>query len=160
MIAASIVLLYVLVRRKGAGRDSALAAVVTFGLAHALFAYKLEYPWDGVDVLLFLAFGAWAASDRGIAGAWPLLVVGALNHETVVYIPLWYLLAPLDRGARRWRDVAEAAVALALLLAFIAGLRNWLYVGRPVLPGQVFEKAAPLVENHIHVAHNVYQLVV
>jgi hypothetical protein len=155
MIAASVAALYLLLRRKGAGRASALAAVVTFGLAHAMLVYKLEYPWDAVDVLLFLAFGAWAASDRGLVGAWPLLVVGALNHETIVYIPLWYLLAPLDAGPQRRREVVAGAVALALLLGFIGGLRHWLYVGRPDLPAEMFERATPVIENHLHVAHNL-----
>jgi len=155
MIAASVAAIYLLVRRKGAGRAAALAAVVTFGLAHAMFVYKLEYPWDGVDVLLFLAFGAWAARDGGLVRAWPLLVVGALNHETIVYLPLWYLLSPLDRGPRRWRDVVEGAVAMLLLLGCIGALRHWLYQGRPDLPEAVFERALPVIENHFHVRHNL-----
>jgi hypothetical protein len=158
MIALAIVALYALVRRKGAGIGAALAAVVTFGLAHALLVYKLEYPWDGIDVLLFLAFGAWAARGGDLARAWPLLVVGLFNHETVIYIPLWYLLSPLDGGPARWRELGAATLVMALLLCVIALLRHWLYVARPELPEQWFEHATPVIENHLHVGHNVRAL--
>jgi hypothetical protein len=155
MIAASVVALYLLLRRKGVAQRSALVALATFALVHAIIVYKLEYPWDGVDVLLFLAFGAHAARAGGIAGTWPLLVAGTLNHETIAYVPLWYLLAPLDGGPRRWRDAAAGALVLVPLLGIIAALRQWRYVGRPALPPSVFEPATPVVENHVHVVHNL-----
>src|SRR5262249_2660250 len=36
--------------------------------------------------------------------------------------------------------------------------RNALYVGRPALKDQVFETPVPVVENHVHVWHNLRQL--
>lgn len=42
--------------------------------------------------------------------------------------------------------------------AAIALLRDARYIGRPELAGQVFETATPVVENHLHVSHNLHQL--
>jgi hypothetical protein len=160
MILAANALLFALVRRKGATLTAGLLAVVAFGFARIFLFYKLEYPWDGVDVLLFLAFGAWAARERTIVGFFPLLLIGVLNHETVLYIPLWYLLAPLDRTATSRRQGSSLVVA-GLLLAFLGGgilaLRSLLYLGRPALSGHVFEAATPLIANPIHLIHNLGQ---
>lgn len=163
-------LLFALLRGRGASRASAALGVVSFGLARLVLAYKLEYPWDGVDQLVFLAFGAWAARGGSLLRFAPVLVVGALNHETILYVPLYFLLAaitpsserpPPERAARTrlWRGL-EAGAVLAALAAAIGGLRALRYVGPPSLPGQIFEVPTPVVENHLHVAHNLRQLFV
>jgi hypothetical protein len=150
-------LLFALVRRRGASLASAVLAVVTLGFLHVILAYKLEYPWDGVDQLLFIAFGAWAAAEkekRSYLALTPLLALGTLNHETILYVPLFCLLC----GTRRER-VAALASAVVMGGAIMA-LRAAFYLGRPELPGQVFEVPAPVIENHLHVAHNVRALFV
>ena len=150
-------LLFVLLRRRGVRVGVASVAALAFGLARLVLAYKLEYPWDGVDQLVFLAFGAWAASGGSLVGRWPvlpLLLIGAFNHETILYVPLWYLLGP-DR-----RDRAAGVIAGAAIAAIVGVTRALAYVGPPALPGQVFEPPTPLVENHLHVAHNLEQLFV
>jgi hypothetical protein len=157
VVAANLLLFTLLRRRGGASPERTLAVVATFGFAHALAMYKLEYPWDGIDVLLFLAFGAWAAKGGGLLRFVPLLLVGMLNHETILYVPLWYMLAPLDRKSAK-REIAEGVVALVILGGGILLLRERLYVGRPDWPGQVFEEALPLVGNHFHIGHNAGQL--
>jgi hypothetical protein len=160
MIAAAVLVLYALVRRRGAAVAGALAAVVTFGLLRSVTAYSLEYPWDAIDVLLFLAFGAWAAGGGRLIGAWPLLLVGTFNHETVLFLPLWYLLSPLEPGARRWRDVVEGASVALAMVAIITGARHWLYRGRPELPGQEFDPSPPLLGHPVHLGHNLTELFV
>jgi len=153
--------LFVLLRRRGATPTSAVLAVVCFGLARLVFAYKLEYPWDGIDVLLFLVAGAWAARDGALLPLAPLLLVGVLNHETILYLPLWYLLAPLDgRRPVERKPLAVAATATVILGALTLLLRSWFYRGQPTLPGQVFETATPLIDNHLHVGHNATTLFV
>src|SRR5579871_6655605 len=108
MVFAANGLLFLLVRRRGGSVANGWRVVVLWALAHALLMYALEYPWDEVDILLFLAFGAWAARGGSLLRWSPLLLVGALNHETILYVPLWYLIAPLERsrlGARVKQDV-------------------------------------------------------
>jgi hypothetical protein len=161
LVASANVLLFGILRRKGRTLLESLLTVVLFAFVHLLLLYKLEYPWDGVDVLLFLLFGAWV-SRRGreprLLPLAPLLLVGTFNHETVLYIPLWYLLAPLDRAGfsrERKTDMAFAALATLLIGAVIIALRQGLYVGRPDLPGQAFEAVTPVVSNQLHASHNL-----
>lgn len=159
MIAGANALLFAIVRRKGGSAALALLATIGFGIGHLLLLYRLEYPWDGIDVLLFLSFGFAVHEGARLASLVPLLLVGAVNHETVLYIPLWYALsAALARAGRAPfidKKLGPPLLALALLSTAIAGLRHWLYVGRPDLPGQVFEMATPVLGNHLHVGHNI-----
>ena len=156
-------LLFVLLRWRGVSRSGAALGVTAFGLARLVLAYKLEYPWDGVDQLVFLAFGAWAARGGGLWRFVPILAVGTLNHETILYVPLYYLigaLVGLPHATSGMRRALSAGAALGVVAAAVAGLRALRYVGQPALPGQVFEPPTPLVENHLHVAHNLEQLFV
>jgi hypothetical protein len=148
LLAANVTLLALLWRRA----PSAVLAVVCLGLARFVLAYTLEYPWDGIDQILFVTFGAMAHDGKKLRAAAPLLVVGAFNHETILYVPLWYVLSS-DRKER----VAGAVVA-ALLGAVILAVRAVFYVGQPDLPGQIFEQALPVLGNHFHVAHNLRML--
>lgn len=160
-VAAASALLYILLRRKGARPAGCVLAVIAFAVAHGALLYRLEYPWDGVDVLLFMAFGYWVSQGGRLAPLAPLLVVGTLNHETVLLVPLYYLIAPLTgQTPPARRQIAHAALALLLIGGAILALRELLYRGRPDLPGQVFETAAPIIGNHIHVTHNLRQLLV
>jgi hypothetical protein len=126
-----------------------MLTVALFGFAHLLLMYRLEYPWDGVDALIFLAFGAAAARGRSLASLWPLLLVGTLNRETVLYLPLWYLVA----GPRRVR-VGAAATGAAVGVAILV-LRQALYRGRPDFPADWFQPALPLIANEGHLLHNL-----
>ena len=156
-------LLFGILRRKGAGLAASVLGVACLGLGHLLLLYRLEYPWDDLDILLFLAFGYWAAQRRSLLWFCPLLVLGTLNHETALFVPLWYLLSPFDEH-RPLKDQARtllgalavgAAMALCIWL-----LREHFYLGRPVMPGQVFEQPLPLVANHWHVRHNLRQFLI
>jgi hypothetical protein len=149
LVAAANFLLFALVRRRGCRRADAFLTVALLGFAHLLLMYRLEYPWDGVDVLVFLVFGAAAARGRSLASLWPLLRVGTLNHETVLYLPLWYLVA----GPRRAR-IGAAATGVAVGVAILV-LRQALYRGRPDFPAQWFEPALPVIANHGHLLHNL-----
>jgi len=150
---AANVLLYALARARGASLGGAAALVAGFGFAHLLLAYDLEYPWDAIDVLLFMAFGSWAAQRGPLIALVPLLLVGSFNHETILYVPLWLLLA----GPGRAR-VVGAATAVAIG-ALIYGLREALYVSAP--PEAVRQRAEavlPLLGNPVHIVHNLRQL--
>jgi hypothetical protein len=136
-------------------RFAALVGVACFGFAHLVTAYKLEYPWDGIDVLLFMTFGYVAARGGSLLALAPLLLLGAFNHETILYVPLWYALPP---SSKKQRGMAIAAAAL--LGGTIWLLRHLFYRGRPDLPGQVFEEVTPILSNHLHVQHNLQQLFV
>jgi hypothetical protein len=155
MVLAANLLLFALVRRRGHDEVAALTRVALFALLRALLLYRLEYPWDELDVLLFLTFGDYARRDGPAWRLWPLLLVGLFNHETILYVPLWYLLAP---GRRR--DFAAAGVATALLAGAIWLVRAHCYLGRPDLPAALFEPSLPGVANHLHVAHNLDQWLV
>ena len=156
-------LLFLLLRRKGANIQGSLLGVACFGLGHLLLMYRLEYPWDSVDILLFLAFGYCAAQGRRLLSLWPLLALGTLNHETILFLPLWYLLAPFegDRPLRSHaRTLLGAGAAVAVMALVIWFLRQRFYLGRPSMPGQVFEAPLPVVANHWHVGHNLRQFLI
>jgi hypothetical protein len=163
MALAANLLLFGLMRHKGASLFQSLAAVVGFGLAHLLLTYKLEYPWDGVDILLFLAFGYWTSKRGPILALAPLLLIGMLNHETVLYMPLFYLLSLLDRASSHASKKKDALLALLFSLVLGAGifyLRERFYLRSPNLPGSTVEPVTPLISNHLHVMHNLRQLLV
>jgi hypothetical protein len=151
LLSANALLLWI-ARARGA---RAGALLLGFGLARLLLAYHLEYPWDAIDVLLFMAFGSWAAQPRALVALVPLLLVGSFNHETVLFIPLWLLLA----GPRRARLFgALAALASAGL---IIALRSAFYLGAPPEAAhQSAEASLPLLGNHVHILHNLRQLFV
>ncbi|HEY1532517.1 MAG TPA: hypothetical protein VGF76_00820 [Polyangiaceae bacterium] len=156
-------LLFAILRRKGQSLPASLLGVACFGLAHLLLLYRLEYPWDDLDILLFLAFGYWAAQGRSLLWFCPLLVLGTLNHETALFVPLWYLLGPFEERrplkAQARTLLGALAVAAAMALA-IWLLREHFYLGRPLMPGQVFEEPLPVVANHWHVRHNLRQFLI
>jgi hypothetical protein len=141
----------------------ATVATAAFGLAHLLLVYRLEYPWDCLDVLIFLVFGylVWRGRPSWLLA--PLLFIGTFNHETILYIPLWYFLDALI-AARPWahrrRDILIALSSAVPIAASILSLRQLLYVGRPNLPGQVFEELTPVISNHWHLKHNVSHLLI
>jgi hypothetical protein len=153
LMAAANLLLFFLRRRRGDDERAALIAVAIFGFLHAIYAYRIEYPWDWIDVPIFLAFGHHAARGGRLRTLWPLLLVGTINHETVLYLPLWYLLAPVENGDRK--TVLEAALVTLAIGGAILLLRHTLYLGRPDLPERFFfEQPLPLVGNHLHLATN------
>jgi hypothetical protein len=157
LLTAANLALFWIARRRGNPARSAFCVTAAFGLVHLLLLYKLEYPWDWLDVLLFLAFGASAARGRTLLQNWPWLVLGTLNHETILYVPLWYSLAALDEPERPRKQTLLAVGVLLAMSAAIIGLRASLYVGPAALPGTTPETATPLIENHWHVLHNLQQ---
>jgi len=154
--AAANLCLFALCRARGLPARAALTHVAWFALAHLLFTYKLEYPWDWLDILLMLGFGYGFGRGYTLARLWPLLPLGVLNHETILYAPLYQLLW----AAQAPRSLARAASALGWLIACALAiylLRAHYYLGPPDWPGQVLERPAPLLENHLHVVHNLKQ---
>jgi len=179
--------LFVLLQKRGASPTRSYFAVCCFVLAHALFAYRLEYAWDGIDAVLFMSFGFWVARGGPLWALLPLLLVGTLNHETALYIPFWYVLSALPwpstscslldgyetrnevpvcrTNGREGRNIAArartllgAGATLAAMLGAIWALRERYYIGNPHLPGQAHEEQTPLISNHLHIAHNLNQL--
>jgi hypothetical protein len=157
---ASNLLLFGILRRRGAGLAGGALAVTCFVCARLLLAFRLEYPWDGIDVLLFLLFGAQAARRARPLAAVPLFLIGLFNHETALWLPLWFLLAPLERPRRSRMQVTSAALAFAVGAGVILALRRTFYRGRPDLPSQVFETVTPVIDNHLHLSHNLGTLFV
>lgn len=159
MLLAANLLLFALAMRAGRGWSppptwTALAAVAVYGFLRFVLAYKLEYPWDWIDQIIFMLFGVVAREERPTHAVGALALVGALNHETILYVPLWYLVG----GTKR--SIAIGLGLSAPVVGVIAALRALLYRGRPDLPDQVFEPPIPLLENHFHVAHNLNALFV
>lgn len=160
MVVASSVLVFGLLRVRGSTVPRALAGCAAYGLLRVLFTYDLEYLWDELDVCLFAAFGYAVGTKRPIPWSIPLLALGSWNHETILFVPLWFALAFLERPRpERVRSAVLFGVAMAALVAVvIAVTRNALYVGRPDLPARVFEQRTSVIENHVHVSHNLRQL--
>jgi hypothetical protein len=154
---AANVLLYELLRRRTDNVVRALWAVVALVVARVALAYKLEYPWDGLNVLLFVAFGDHVARHRPLLLFAPLLVAGTLTHEAVLYVPLWYLIAAFHNAAPRpaaKRSALEAGVVLLTMSASIFALRELFYLGRPPAL-DVTEPGTPVIGNPLHVSHNL-----
>ena len=153
-------LLYLLLRRRSIGVALSALGVVCFVVVRVVYAYRLEYPWDELDVLLFLGFGFWVAQGGALSAILPLLVLGTLNHEIALYLPFWYVLGAILGGRRRLGMLAGASCALAVMAGVTAYLRNRLYIGPPHLPGLAPEATVPLVDNNFHLAHNLKQLLI
>ncbi len=159
VFAANALLFWVL-RRKGTEAGRSLFVLFAFGFVRALLMYRLEYPWDAVDVLLFLVFGYWVARGGSPFATVPLLLLGLVNHETVLYVPVWYLLSWLEHardGRTLRRETAFGAVSLAVLAGGTAFLRErvgTLAAGPPSAP------VNPWVSNEFHLVHNLRQLFV
>ena len=149
------IMLFAIALRRGNDALAALAFTAGFGLLHLLLLYKLEYPWDAIDIVLFLQFGWLMAHEAPAIWVLPLLLVGLFNHETVLYMPLFTLLRAAEQ--RRWRGALLSLLELAAIGGSIYWLRDHFYVGRPAMPEQWFEKSLPVVENHFHVEHNLKQ---
>jgi hypothetical protein len=149
---AANLLLFGLLRRRGASHAVALSAVACFALSRLLLLYRLEYPWDGIDSLIFLTFGWWAAQGGRLLALWPLLLLGTFNHETILFIPLYYLLT-------RDRKQLFTAGAVALLMGgAIVVTRRLFYKGQPELTDQVFEATTPFMTNPTHFIHDLKQI--
>jgi hypothetical protein len=157
-------LLFELARRSNKTPKMAFCRGCGLGFAHLLLAYRLEYPWDGIDVLLFLVFG-YIAAQRTISG-WLvalLCIIGVVNHETALYIPLWYLLRGFERTWPRGERLAAQRVALLAfpsVLLLIWGIGAALYVGKPVWATDTSQDVAPVIGNQFHLVHNLRQLFV
>jgi hypothetical protein len=162
MAAGANLLLFLIVRWRGGRPIDGVLAVAGFGLARLLLTFKLELPWDGPDLLLFLLFGYWASKDNGKGGSIlpliPLLVAGTFNHETALFIPIWYLLSwlepPRPSARATLHTLVAPAVILAAMLAVTFAVRAHFYVGPPQLAGQRLEPVTPMLSNPIHLAHN------
>ena len=148
--------LFVLCRARGMPPAQAAAWVLCFALVRLLYTFRLEYPWDGVDILLMLGFGYGVGRGYTLARLWPLLPLGVLNHETILYAPLYELLSAAF-APRSWRSARRAGAWLIACSACIYLLREHFYLGQPNWPGQEFEHATPLLQNHLHVWHNLRQ---
>jgi hypothetical protein len=161
-IFASNLLLFGLLRRSGVDAARSLLVCAGYGFARILITYKLEYPWDEVDVLLFLVFGYVVAGARPLVGCAALLLIGLFNHETALLFPLWFVVSPAEkpRPPAAMRELSFGLGATFAAAAAIVVTRNERYAGRPVLRGQAFEEATPVVENHLHIEHNLRELFV
>ena len=160
LLFAANALVFELAQRDGADRRRALVIAAALGFARLLLTYRLEYPWDGIDVLLFLLFGWLVARQNTSRWSLPICIVGAVNHETALYVPIWYAICACDpRRARaeRGRALKLSLVAATGMLVTIFALRHALYVGKPSW-GTDAHDAAPLIGNPLHVAHNLRQL--
>jgi hypothetical protein len=160
-VLAANVLLFELLRRRVGDVFRVLWVVAAFALVRILLAYKLEYPWDGLNVLLFLAFGDRAVRGHPLLSLGPLLVFGTFNHEAVLYIPAWYLIAAFcDTNTRLFgrRAALDATSVLAILGISIALLRELLYVGPPSLEGAIAKPQTPIISNPLQLSHNLERL--
>lgn len=154
-------LLYFLTRKRGATRMETWLWLGAFGLARAVLAFRLEYPWDEIDVIVFLAVGHLASGDRPLSSFLPLCAAATLNHETVLYVPLWSALSALEeeRAPSERRHTLLLATATAAVIGVTTLLlRRALYIGHPTLAGATFEPLTPGIDNPSHIAHNLRQL--
>jgi hypothetical protein len=93
-----------------------LAAVLPF----TYLFYRMQVT-DPLNLLIFI-LALWAMRDRRDLALYPLIVVGMLNRETAILIPVLY--ACVRAGTAPLRSWLPHALALALLAAGIyAGLR-------------------------------------
>jgi hypothetical protein len=167
-------LLFLLLRKKGLPQTASFLGVALFGLARLLLVYKLEYPWDDVDSLIFMGFGYWASEDKGLVPFLPVVALGVFNHETILYVPAWYLIsafvretaAPADTAPIQSRhavprpNLLAAALTAVVVVGAVVALRAHFYVGRPDLPNQLFVDPTPVIANQTNLAHNLRQLFV
>jgi hypothetical protein len=113
------------------------------GAAHpGLLAYSLKLHPLGLDVLLLALLVLWTVQPRWSAGH--SLGTGLALGVTLMTRPT-YFLAGLAALAVRWlarhadRRAIAAAVGVGLLIATPWVVRNWVFVGQPLLASTSFE---------------------
>ena len=167
-------LLFVLLRRKGLPHAASFLGVALFGLVRLLLVFKLEYPWDDVDVLIFIGFGYWASQARSLVPFLPVVALGVFNHETILYVPAWYLISAFageaaapaaetsssqsGNGVSRRNLLAVGAFTALAVVGAVGALRAHFYIGRPDLPNQSFVDPTPVIANQTNLAHNLREL--
>ena len=131
-LVAQLLALYTLVRQWFAPRQALIGIAFTSGVTLATFAYFTYQPWSILEVTFFsLGFVCAYRGRWGMVGL--MVLLGSLNRETGVFLPLALLLSslelrhPFDRAA--WRAAArsrESRLAGAFLVTSVgvfAGLR-------------------------------------
>lgn len=163
MTFAANTLFYLLARNKQLPTERAWLWLGGFGLLRIILAFRLEYPWDEIDVLVFAAAGHLAWANRPLSSFLPLCLAATLNHETVLYVPLWSAISALDparsKPERHRTLLLATATALGIGITTVI-VRQILYVGHPKLANTTFEPLTPVIDNPSHVAHNLRQLFV
>ena len=152
----------------------ALTAVALFGLLRLLFLYFLEYPWDQIDILIFMLFAYWVV-NRQPRWLLPLLFLTALlNRESCLFILLWFLLEavfgfgkdPLViKGGSHlairqvdWQKFLLTGLLFLGSLVFIYGIREVLFIAPTAVAGVDLD--ADLIGNTWNLAHNGRQFLI
>ena len=149
-------LLYSLIWLKWQHLPSALLAVLTFSVARFLLLYRLEYPWDQLDIILFMLFAYWAFKNSSWWWLIPIYVLALFNRESVLYIALWLLLSQIwniQFGLINWKKFTLFLFIFGLTAGAIFAIREILFLGPP--NGTTFtDFDKPLIGNHWNLAHN------
>ncbi len=127
--------LFVFYRYLTAWFDPLVALLGYFMFAAVLPFTYLFYGMQVTDPLNMLVFllAFWAIRDGKDAWLFPLVVLGMLNRETVLMIPLLYACVRFDQTSpRRW--LWRAAVLAIIAAAIYAGLRFVFGLKAPYAP--------------------------
>jgi hypothetical protein len=105
-----------------------------------------------------------------------VVALGVFNHETTLYVPVWYLISAFARetvapaaetssiqsrsGISRRNTLAVGALTAVAVVGAVGALRARFYVGRPDLPDQIFVDPTPVIANQTNLAHNLRELFV
>jgi len=119
-ILAALLALYFALSPAWGGRTATLAATALAAFLPFTYRYYYYQP-SSVLEMACVALGLLALFRRGAWALLPLALLGGLNSETMIFLPLAYLLFWLPELRRReWAWLAAAALAW---LAVFAGLR-------------------------------------
>lgn len=124
-IALKNVAVYALARRLTGEAKVAVMATGTVAIGLALLPNGLPlFPWDWIDVAVFSTF-LWLAAQAAPAGYFlPLALIGLVNREAAIVIPLFLILRGWT-GTDRRGDWLWAGIILVLGLDLLIALRVW-----------------------------------
>ena len=109
-LVAQLLALYALMRQWFSPRQALVGVAFTSGVTLATFAYFTYQPWSILEVTFF-SLGFLSAYH----GRWLLVLLwvllGSLNRETGVFLPLALLLATIETD--RWLDLKAVRAAFA-----------------------------------------------
>lgn len=136
---ASTALVYVIVRRVGAGRVVALGAMALFGCSPLSVEFLRSVYLDGIGLPWVLASFALALSPRrrliAFVGSGLCFGIGVLSKETFLLLApalLWQVFAHADRRQRRVALAACGSLAAAVIMLYplFALLKGEFFPGR------------------------------
>ena len=120
---------------------STYVSLLLFVLLYTALTHFWFYPWDAIEVFIFLIFSLFVYERRGMLYVLPLFPLALVNRESAVIFGSWYMIEAVTEWAMRQRNrvdyvkLAGGALLLGITAIYTKLVRDRLF--RPVSSGDV-----------------------